>query len=94
MGGGGGLEVVIVVEVTALFLSLSSRRAQTRTQSSRVPSEASSARSDRIVAYGTEALFPQRKEWAAGDKDQLRGPIPGPPNEEEPYIPIHPLLAK
>jgi len=58
---------------------------------SRVPSEAGSVRSDRLISYGNDAIFPPKKEMAAGDKHEEK--IPPPPNDEEPYIPIHPLLA-
>jgi len=54
-------------------------------------SEAGSIRSDRLISYGNDAVNPPRKEMAAGDKKEEK--IPDPPNDDEPYIPIHPLLA-
>jgi len=62
-------------------------------QSSRAASVAGSVRSERILSYAVDALFPPRKDWAAGDRDAMDMEIPPPPNDEEPFIPFHPILA-
>ena len=93
-----GLLVVVVVMVhdrtrmPVPSLQSGSRAASRR--SSRAASEAGSVRSERITSIAGDALFPPRKEMAAGDRDVIQGEIPPPPNDEEPYMPIHPLLAK